>query len=80
MSSDGRDPRHRDRSDDPTAVIPKVDGSAPPARRNAWPDPVLPSRSAANRPPAHPGPPPGAVARVPAVGTHRGTVADRRAV
>ncbi|MEV0809290.1 class E sortase [Micromonospora sp. NPDC050200] len=58
MSPDGRDPRHHDRSDDPTAVIPKVDDSTPPARRNTWPDPVLPPRSPANRPPAHPGPPP----------------------
>ncbi|MEH0828916.1 MULTISPECIES: class E sortase [unclassified Micromonospora] len=78
MSSDGRDPRHRDRSDDPTAVIPKVDGSAPPARRNAWPDPVLPPRSSANRPPAHPGPPPGAALRpAPADPTRDRTNADR---
>ncbi|NYF56138.1 class E sortase [Micromonospora purpureochromogenes] len=58
MSPDGRDPRHRDRSDDETAVIPTVDGSTPPARRNNWPDPVLPPRSSANRPPTPPGPTP----------------------
>ncbi|MBM0258245.1 hypothetical protein JNW89_16905, partial [Micromonospora sp. 4G55] len=51
MSPDGRDPRHRDRSDEETAVIPKVEGSTPPARRNNWPDPVLPPRSSPNRPP-----------------------------
>ncbi|SCG47323.1 class E sortase [Micromonospora halophytica] len=61
MTSDGRDPRHRDRSDDPTAFIPKVDRSAPqaPARPVPWPDPVLPPRSSTNRPPAHTGPPAG---------------------
>ncbi|MEU5939023.1 class E sortase [Micromonospora sp. NPDC047548] len=67
MSSDGQDPRHRDRSDDPTAVIPKVDDSAPPARRNTWPDPVQPPRSSANRPPADPGQPPGPAPRPTAV-------------
>ncbi|MGB2571393.1 class E sortase [Micromonospora citrea] len=61
MTSDGRDPRHRDRSDDPTAFIPKVDRSAPqaPARPGPWPDPVLPPRSSTNRPPGHTGPPAG---------------------
>ncbi|MGN9803202.1 class E sortase [Micromonospora sp. L32] len=58
MSPDGRDPRHRDRSDEETAVIPTVEGSTPPARRNSWPDPVLPPRSSANRPPTPPGPAP----------------------
>ncbi|MEV4491123.1 class E sortase [Micromonospora coxensis] len=61
MTSDGRDPRHRDRSDDPTAFIPTVDRSTPqaPARPDPWPDPVLPPRSSTNRPPAHTAPPAG---------------------
>ncbi|TDC82927.1 class E sortase [Micromonospora sp. KC606] len=64
MSSDGRDPRHRDRGDDATAFIPKIDtpASSTPSRPDPagpWPNPVLPARSPANRPPAHTAPPAG---------------------
>ncbi|WBB65688.1 class E sortase [Micromonospora sp. WMMD812] len=49
MSTEDRpDGRHRDQSDDPTALLPKVDRPEPTAQRSGrsgWPDPVLPPRT-----------------------------------
>ncbi|MFJ6196838.1 class E sortase [Micromonospora sp. NPDC092111] len=53
MTDEGGDARHRGPADEPTAFLPKVDRSAPPASTRPgptgrWPDPVLPThRSAA---------------------------------
>ncbi|TDC40800.1 class E sortase [Micromonospora sp. KC213] len=61
MTSDGRDARQRDQSDDATAFIPTVDtsqSSAParPGSAGPWPDPALPTRSPASTDaPTHPG-------------------------
>ncbi|MBQ0904327.1 class E sortase [Micromonospora sp. U21] len=58
---DRRDGRHRDQADEPTAFLPKVDRPEPRADRPGlagnWPDPVLPTRPRAARPPAAPEPP-----------------------
>ncbi|MEU8295913.1 class E sortase [Micromonospora sp. NPDC048909] len=71
-AGDRPDGRHRDQTDDPTALLPKIDPTEPaPQRpgRGAWPDPVLPTRSPTAQPPApqSPAPQPPA-ARPPAVG------------
>ncbi|MEU4472740.1 class E sortase [Micromonospora sp. NPDC023888] len=51
-----RDGRHRDQADDPTDFLPKVDRPEPaPARSTPagnWPEPMLPTRPSASRPPA----------------------------
>ncbi|MBM7491723.1 sortase A [Micromonospora luteifusca] len=56
-----RDGRHRDQTDDPTAFLPKVDRPEPAPGRSSpagnWPEPVLPARPGASRPPATPEPP-----------------------
>ncbi|MEU7802888.1 class E sortase [Micromonospora arborensis] len=56
-----RDGRHRDQTDDPTAFLPKVDRPEPapgrPTPAGNWPEPVLPARPSASRPPATPEPP-----------------------
>ncbi|MCO1596419.1 class E sortase [Micromonospora sp. RHAY321] len=60
-ADDRRDGRHRDQADEPTAFLPKFDRPEPtPARPGPagnWPDPVLPTRPRATRPPAAPEPP-----------------------
>ncbi|PYC73492.1 class E sortase [Micromonospora arborensis] len=56
-----RDGRHRDQTDDQTAFLPKVDRPEPapgrPTPAGNWPEPVLPARPSASRPPATPEPP-----------------------
>ncbi|SIN28294.1 LPXTG-site transpeptidase (sortase) family protein [Micromonospora cremea] len=60
-ADDRRDGRHRDQADEPTAFLPKVDRPEARADRPGpegnWPDPVLPTRPRATRPPAVPEPP-----------------------
>ncbi|MER7889020.1 class E sortase [Micromonospora sp. NPDC094482] len=59
-AGDRPDGRHRDQTDDPTALLPKIDRTDPaPQRpgRGAWPDPVLPTRPPTAQPPAAPQPP-----------------------
>ncbi|MER7460392.1 class E sortase [Micromonospora sp. NPDC126480] len=53
---DSRDGRHRDRSDDPTAFLPKVDRPRPEPSLDADQHPVRPGPS--NQPPQPSGPPP----------------------
>ncbi|MCM0674082.1 hypothetical protein NCC78_05110, partial [Micromonospora phytophila] len=52
---EGRDGRHRDPGDDPTAFLPKVERPEPtppaPAPSGGWPEPVLPPPSPGPRPP-----------------------------